>query len=370
MSGGNGGEEAVQSGWRLALLAAFGVLCADGVAALGAEHLAETTPGQRACDVLDVRADERPRKEGEATKITLGVQVVDVTNIDDVNQSINVDFIVRQTWTDSRMIPFEGCKFTLEKVWTPHIDIVNSGHLWTRLRDYVEVFQFGRVQYMQRYHGAVVFPYQAHRFPFDKHEISLSFLSLEYGRPEVVLVNDDKFTGRTPNDFNVADWSIGTVLAFVQTTYLDAAERDHSQLNITLTAQRRTSYFFWKVMVPLTLIVAMSWSVFWLDPARYGPQVGLSATSMLTLIAFLFATQAIVPRLNYLTIMDKFVLGSTILVFLALVEAVMTAYFIAKEREALAVRMDRYCRAIFPAAFVVMILLLYADLQLHEVLPT
>jgi hypothetical protein len=350
MSGGNGGEESVQSGWRLALLAAFGVLCADGAAALGAEHLAETTPGQRACDVLDVRADERPRKEGEATKITLGVQVVDVTNIDDVNQSINVDFIVRQTWTDSRMIPFEGCKFTLEKVWTPHIDIVNSGHLWTRLRDYVEVFQFGRVQYMQRYHGAVVFPYQAHRFPFDKHEISLSFLSLEYGRPEVVLVNDDKFTGRTPNDFNVADWSIGTVLAFVQTTYLDAAERDHSQLNITLTAQRRTSYFFWKVMVPLTLIVAMSW--------------------MLTLIAFLFATQAIVPRLNYLTIMDKFVLGSTILVFLALVEAVMTAYFIAKEREALAVRMDRYCRAIFPAAFAVMILLLYADLQLHEVQPT
>ena len=87
---------------------------------------------------------------------------------------------------------------------------------------------------------------------------------------------------------------------------------------------------------------------------------------MLTLIAFLFATQAIVPRLNYLTIMDKFVLGSTILVFLALVEAVMTAYFIAKEREALAVRMDRYCRAIFPAAFAVMILLLYLDLQLHE----
>ena len=168
----------------------------------------------------------------------------------------------------------------------------------------------------------------------------------------------------------MADWSIGTVLAFVQTTYLDAAERDHSQLNITLTAQRRTSYFFWKVMVPLTLIVAMSWSVFWLDPARYGPQVGLSATSMLTLIAFLFATQAIVPRPNYLTIMDKFVLGSTVLVFLALVEAVMTAYFFAKEREVLAVRMDRYCRAIFPAAFAVMILLLYADLQLHEVQPT
>ena len=164
--------------------------------------------------------------------------------------------------------------------------------------------------------------------------------------------------------FNIADWTIGQVSPLVESIYVEAHERQHSRLNITLEAKRRTSYFIWKVMVPLTLIVAMSWSVFWLDPARYGPQIGLSATSMLTLIAFLFATQAIVPRLNYLTIMDKFVLGSTILVFLALVEAVITGYFIAKDKEAVAVRMDRACRWIFPLAFVVLILGLYAELQL------
>lgn len=359
----------MRPGRRLALFASLLVLCADSPAALGAQQLAETFADRRTCDALDVRADERPRKEGHPTEITVGVRVVDVTQIDDVSQSINVDFIVRQTWADSRLIPFEGCKLTLEQVWTPHIDIVNSGHLWTRLRDYVEVFQFGRVQYMQRYHGAVDFPYQAHRFPFDEHEITLSFMSLEYGQFDVVLVNDDKFTGRTASQFNVADWSIGKVLPFVQSMYFEAHEREHSQLDITMKAQRRTSYFIWKVMVPLTLIVAMSWSVFWLHPARFGPQIGLSATSMLTLIAFLFATQAIVPRLNYLTIMDKFLLGSTILVFLALVEAVMTAYFIAKEREALAVRMDRLCRMIFPAAFAALIFWLYIDLQMLRPQP-
>lgn len=353
----------------MTLLVALGLLCAEGDPALGDQVSAPATAGQRACDALDVRSDVRPRKEGEATKITLGVRVVDVTQIEDVSQSITVDIIVRQSWTDTRLIPYAGCKFTLEQVWTPHIDIVNSGHLWTRLRNYVEVFPFGRVQYMQRYHGAVVFPYQAHRFPFDKHNITLAFVSLEYGQSEVVLVNDEEFTGRSASEFNVADWSFGAVLPFVQSTYLDSSENVHSELNITLTAQRRTSYFIWKIMVPLSLIVAMSWSVFWLHPARYGPQVGLSATSMLTLIAFLFATEAIVPRLNYLTIMDKFVLGSTILVFLALVEAVMTAYFIAKEREAVAVRMDRYCRMIFPAAFVLLILGLYIDLRFFQVPP-
>ena len=87
---------------------------------------------------------------------------------------------------------------------------------------------------------------------------------------------------------------------------------------------------------------------------------------MLTLIAFQFATQAVVPRLNYLTIMDKFVLGSTVLVFLALLEALATGYLIAKEREAVAVRMDWVCCRIIPAAFVGLILVLYFEVQASE----
>lgn len=353
-------------GRRLAAFGALLILCINTPTAIDAQQLGQGSAGTRTCDALDVRSDERPRKEGRPTKITVGVRMIDVTHIDDVSQTINADFVVRQTWTDTRLIPFEGCKFSMDQVWTPQIDIINTGHLWTRLRNYVEVLALGRVQYMQRHHGALVFPYQAHRFPFDQHEIALSFLPLENGEDEVVLVNDETFTGRTSREFNIADWTIGTVLPFVQSVYIEAYERKHSLLNVTLTATRNTGYFIWKVMVPLSFIVAMSWSVFWLDSARFGPQIGLSATSMLTLIAFLFATQAIVPRLNYLTILDKFVLGSTALVFLALVEAILTGYFIAKDREALAVRMDRVCRWIFPAAFAALMLGLYFEVQLPQ----
>ena len=42
----------------------------------------------------------------------------------------------------------------------------------------------------------------------------------------------------------------------------------------------------------------------------------------------------------------------------------MTAYLIAKERDAVAVRMDRVCRWIFPAAFAALMLGLYFEVQL------
>ena len=64
----------------------------------------------------------------------------------------------------------------------------------------------------------------------------------------------------------------------------------------------------------------MSWAVFWVDPKEIGPQLGLAATSMLTLIAFQFAFTGLLPRISYLTRADRFVFSASLLVFLALVE--------------------------------------------------
>ncbi|MFQ5541646.1 MAG: hypothetical protein ACE5E2_02360, partial [Candidatus Binatia bacterium] len=59
----------------------------------------------------------------------------------------------------------------------------------------------------------------------------------------------------------------------------------------------------------------------------------------------------------YLTRVDRFVLGSLVLVFLALAEAITSGVLAARGKEALARRLDRWARFIFPAAFVVVLVL-------------
>ena len=105
--------------------------------------------------------------------------------------------------------------------------------------------------------------------------------------------------------------------------------------------------------MPLALIVTMSWSVFWIDPAQIGPQVGMSSTSMLTLIAFQLAMSNMLPPLNYFTDLDKFGAASILMVFLALVESMTTSYLVSNDRRETALRADRVCRWLFPLAFVV-----------------
>jgi hypothetical protein len=89
-------------------------------------------------------------------------------------------------------------------------------------------------------------------------------------------------------------------------------------------------FYVWKVIIPLMLIVAMSWSVFGVSPSQ-------------------FALVGTLPRLAYFTILDRFIVGSTILVFLALVEAVIAVH-----------QMDNLSRIAFPIAFGLLTLFVFS----------
>jgi hypothetical protein len=97
----------------------------------------------------------------------------------------------------------------------------------------------------------------------------------------------------------------------------------------------------------------MSWAAFWVDPSLAGSQISISVSSILTLIAYRFVVRNLLPRLPYMTLMDYFLLASTLLVFLALVEVILTTILARGDHGELARRIDRVCRVAFPAVFLV-----------------
>lgn len=103
--------------------------------------------------------------------------------------------------------------------------------------------------------------------------------------------------------------------------------------------------------MPLALIVAVSWLVFWIDPLESGTQIGVSATAMLTLVSYRFVVGAIVPNVSYLTRMDELLLGPTLLVFGALARTVGTSILAHAQRIHTARWIDLWCRVAFPALF-------------------
>ena len=314
------------------------------------------------CASPNVRTDVRPNPNGPPTEVTVGVRIFDLREINDVDQTLTVDLGILRTWTDPRLGRLEGCEISLTDVWYPELVAMNSGRLFERWSPEVSVGPGGQIKYLQRFYGTLASYHSLHDFPFDTQSITLSFFPLKFSEDEVTIRADDTFTG-IADRLNISDWSIVSTDVQVDDFQAEVFDRSHARYNLTITAERNRGFYIWKILIPLSLIVAMSWCVFWIPPDQYIAQIGLSATAMLTIIAFIFATTNMVPALGYYTLLDLFIVGSTVIVFLSLLESLQRAIWSSRERSGLALRIDRACRFAFPTLFVAMALTVFILLR-------
>jgi len=331
--------------WRAAaLVAACLLLPLSGAVA---EDAAET------CSVTGVRTDERPDPAGVPTRVTLGVLVADLISVDDVDQAMKVDLISVLRWNDPRLAAYAGCSVAKSSVWFPRFEILNSNQLLRELvarADQVEVGEGGSMRYVQRLRGAISTYHQLERFPFDSHQFQVRAVAFDYDAGDLLVEVDAAFT-RLGDELDISDWDVASASGASEILHVDEFEATYSTFVLTIELSRKSAFYVWKVLLPMTLIVMMSWGVFWISPERFGPQVGLSATAMLTLIAFQFFVASVLPKLGYFTLLDKLLIGATTLVFLTLAQSILTVNLVAANRVELARRLDRICRWLFPLLF-------------------
>lgn len=171
-----------------------------------------------------------------------------------------------------------------------------------------------------------------------------------YDIGQVRFVLDERILGQTEN-LSLVDWSIDQGKGNVTTYYFAPQDRSFPLFKYELNVKRYQGFYLLKVIIPLTMIIFMSWSVFWLDPKHLATQVGLSASVIVILTIFQLNLGNYLPKISYLTRMDRFVLGALILVFLALVEAVTGGALAGGSKPGLAKKIDRWARIVFPLTF-------------------
>ena len=305
---------------------------------------------QSPCAPPGYRIDVRPDPSGPATVVSLGMRVVDLLEINDVNQTISVDIAFRMSWTDDRLAGWEGCKLSVNDIWFPNLIMKNSGRMFERWPSNVSVGKGGQVTYMQRVSGTFASYHTLASFPFDTQIIKLQFYPLDWSIGKLVFQVDESFTGISTL-LNISDWQINGVEAVLTEGDIDAFDQTRAGFELDISAQRHLSFYVWKILFPIALIVIMSWSVFWIDPAQFGTQIGLSATSVLTMVAFIFATTNMLPRLGYFTLLDRYIAWATVFVFAALLVSLITGYLCSRNQAVLAHRVDLVSRFAFPVLF-------------------
>ena len=81
-------------------------------------------------------------------------------------------------------------------------------------------------------------------------------------------------------------------------------------LDYSFDLNRKSFYYVLKIIIPVIFLVYLSFSVFYIRARELESKLAVSMGSLLTLVAYNFVFGDDVPKLNYITVLDAWILLS------------------------------------------------------------
>jgi len=303
-----------------------------------------------------------PPYDGQPLEVVIGLHIINIAAIDEVSEQFQLDAYMFERWKDPRLAyspegPQDQVRnYAFGQIWVPQLEMINAAT--PRQRDDISIMVSpdGTVRYAERLLVMLSSKFVLRRFPFDEQRLVVIIHPFLVDGPHIKFKLDNTSTW-TASEFksysSLAQWNMISLSSklLAAPTY---GGLTMPEARFQIDVKRRSSFYLWKVFLPLLLMVFLSWAVFWIEASDLSNQITVAVTTILTVIAFAFAISATMPRLPYLTYIDAFFLECYIYVFLAVVE-LMTVHVTHRSevRRDLGLRIRKYSRFVIPAAFVV-----------------
>jgi hypothetical protein len=290
---------------------------------------------------------------GEPREVRIALLLTDLTEVNGAEQSFSADVFMAASWHDPELVDGSTGLRTLayDDVWHPTLLIYNRRSVTESMPSEVLVRPDGTVTYAQRFTGEFSSPMSLRDFPRDSQEFFVWLVSPTRVGANITLVVDESLPALRSEQLSISDWKVGDASLSMEAFQIAPGAHVNPGVKLSFPATRRVTYYTIQVLIPLMAIVMMAYAVFWIAPTVVPTRVGVVVTTMLTLIAYRFMLANHVPRLSYLTRLDWFMLGATVLVILTLFTMAGTSYLVSREREDIVKKIDRAGRLIYPVVF-------------------
>jgi hypothetical protein len=320
------------------------------------------------CDTKPLNADGEsnllpPNTEAQ-TNVAINLFISDILSIDEKEETFEVDGFLSAEWVDSRLAfdqeefgyPWKTYRNEMvtkkleEDIWWPDLYLVYSKGNRRIINSFIEVYPDGLVHYEERFEANIKQPFFLEGFPFDSHVLDLTISTFSYTDYEVVFSSEYELE---PFEWETNEWIItdtGTLTAETRNGYPYAT--------YTIGISRLPWFYVSKFVLPLVLIITISWAVFWMDYASVSiaDRVEISLTSVLTVVAFDFVSSEFLPKLSYFTKLDLIMIISYVLLSLTILETLLCYIFTKTGAQIKARRIDLLSRIAFPAVYYISII--------------
>ena len=323
---------------------------------------------------------------GEEPFITyIDLLIEDIHHIDGKNLDFEASFSLWIYWKDPRLTkmfkeknlysgkgkPVWLCDYEADALWGSQKRLLDPGvEFYNRkdkpdfqsgLVDWVDIFSDGTIE--TRLRDTAKFKsneFNFGKFPFDTQIISFELWS-EFPSTMISLAPSKSMLNYSDSlyDFEGEDgivipaWELKNV-KFDTYEYVEEDGFPYKGFRLFLEVKRLSSYYIYKVIIPILLILSISWSVFWINRSQLESKVNITMVALLSLIAYNLIMDQVIPKLDYLTFMDAFIFLSYLYTGAATILCVYSYYRYRKYRRKINL-VDYYAKFVGPISYVVSI---------------
>ncbi|CAA0119189.1 Cys-loop ligand-gated ion channel [BD1-7 clade bacterium] len=293
----------------------------------------------------------------------VGVLLQNINAINEVENSFSVSgylsvvwcdksFAVSETPTSKLMYLEASAAKKLEGLWRPDLYFVNDTHRHMSENIELDIYNDGTMIYSEKFNVVISAVYDLHDFPFDKQLLKITLQSFSWDASQLILVSEPLFNGSV-SGLSDPEWEIEDIRSDVYIKQDHGERAVFYEYDIEVDVQHRPGYFLLKVILPLFLLVSVSWVVFWTRRFDVRFRLGPLLTVMLTIVAFNFTISSALPKVNYMTFFDKLLSFSFITVYLAVAAILVISILHNRNWMRPAHIMNLHCRWIFPVIYIV-----------------
>lgn len=215
-------------------------------------------------------------------------------------------------------------------------------------------------------------PYKASfkNFPFDIQALTISLENTTYNNSVVRYVSDNltknvneisenNIEFLNGDQYSVSKLNIISTNYKYMTNFGDPAIKgfdDYSRLEFVIGVDRNPFGILQKIALPLMVVLFLSYLVFYIPDYEIGTASALTVTALLAGIAFQWTLNDSLPKVSYLTMIDKIFYLVYFYVFYAMAQTVFT-FNLSKlddRMQKLSNKIEWHSRYLFPLTFLVL----------------
>jgi hypothetical protein len=296
----------------------------------------------------------RPDFGGGPTNVLCQFRINSLLDVVPQANEFIMDIFLRLKWNDTRLayhdnIGNESLRIESDLVWKPDVYFYNKAGSTVVLEETLKVNNAGLVFWSRHFIAKFTAQFHLEDFPFDSQELTfrlapfaftkdtlhVHFYPLEQGGPVFPPINET---------FHSVLWSVSHDRANESSIQLRAGERAVDLIYYSIRISRMSGIYVLKYIMPLTAISVCSTFSYWITQASVPARSAIGVSLLIATITLNFVTQNDLPKVDYATNMDCYILCVFIFSFAVILEFAVSHYFYTTKQFAICFKIDQTFR--------------------------